>query len=92
MIIKDMVEALNNSKIALTLEELKEKISYESVSDSAIEGAICQSEEIKHKNIGEVIKEFNLKKYSYGVKPTMRVFYLNEEQINNFSKKSPYYS
>lgn len=91
-IIKKLIEALRVSDVALTLDELKLKIGYGSTSDSKIENAIIESGEIKHKNIGQVTKEFNLKKYSFMPRPKMRIFYLYEEQIENFAKKSPYYS
>ncbi|MCX6761175.1 MAG: hypothetical protein NTZ84_03700 [Candidatus Nealsonbacteria bacterium] len=91
-IIKEMVEALGNSNTALTLNELRGKIGYSIISDFVIESAVNQSKEIKHKNIEQVVKEFNLKKYSFLTNPKMRIFYLNEEQVKNFAKKSPYYS
>lgn len=91
-IIKEIVEALGNSDTALTLNELKVKIDYKLTSDFTIKSAVNEAEEIKRKNIEQVVKEFNLKKYCFLANPKMRIFYLNEEQVKNFAKKSPYYS
>jgi len=90
--IKDIIEVLGNSNIALTMDELKQRINYDYVTDFAIEGAIAESKEIKQKKVGQVMEEFNLRKHSFNAHPTTRIFYLNEEQVENFAKKSRYYS
>jgi hypothetical protein len=91
-VIDDLIMVLNASDSALSLEELRKKIDRKPLSRYAIESILTQSREIKQKKIRQVMKEFSLKKYSFNANPQMRIFYINEEQVKNFAKKSPYFT